>query len=225
MKDHGLAIRIVAAAIRSTNVPVSAKLRSGYDFDRTKLLALAKSLQEVGLAWLTLHPRTADQKRRGNANWDEITFLRENLSIPVIGNGDVQNVDDVFSMLKKTKCDMVMMGRAFTARPWILWQVGEMLGFLPPESLKVRAPKTREEEGFEYGRMLKRLAQKMSMRENKESALKQFIFFVKIGSPWLEFGHTLFALVSSASDFDQIYRTLDKFFDRPQLMSNSTYLN
>lgn len=136
MGDAGYAARVVEMTVKHSRVPVSVKLRAGLQNDVGFLGEFVRGLESAGASWITLHPRVGHMKRRGAADWSQIKFAREQISIPVVGNGDVQCCDDVFAMLDETGCDSVMVGRALAARPWLLWQVGERLGMNAPVALR-----------------------------------------------------------------------------------------
>lgn len=225
MGDSNYAREVVRMTVKNTKLPVSVKLRAGQQNDFAYLLKFALGLQEAGASWLTLHPRTPEQKRRGSADWKQIKALREQLSIPIIGNGDVQTVDDALRMMSETGCDLVMVGRALTARPWLLWQVGERLGFSAPSSRKgERAPVTPLEEGAEYGRSLKSLSALMREHFSEDLALRKFRFFVRTSAPWLLFGHDLFARSTRVKTLDELDIALGDFFAKDQPMAPRTEL-
>lgn len=225
MGDAGYAAEVVRMTVRHTRLPVSVKLRAGHQNDLRYLIDFARGLEDAGASWLTLHPRTVEQKRRGNADWSQIRSVRERVSCPVIGNGDVQVADDAFAILRETGADMAMVGRALTARPWLFWQVGERLGFAPPPGRNgARAPSTPDEEGAEYGRSLRRLVALMREHFSEELGLRKFRFFVRTGAPWLVFGHDLYARATKARSFSEMDAMLGEFFSRPQEMSSRTEL-
>lgn len=209
MGDAGYAAEVVSMAVRNSSVPVSVKLRAGTQNDEDYLLKFVKGLQEAGAAWVTLHPRTAEQKRRGSADWEQIKNLKKNIRIPVIGNGDIQVREDVSEMLAQTGCDMVMAGRALAARPWLVWQVAEDFGWnVAP------APRGPEEEAAEYGRSLKKLLQYLSQYYSADLALRKFRFHVRTTSVWLDFGHALYAATTKAKDLAETEAALEKFFQQ-----------
>ncbi|HVK60465.1 MAG TPA: tRNA-dihydrouridine synthase family protein [Bdellovibrionales bacterium] len=225
MGDADYAAEVVRMTVKSSRVPVSVKLRAGHQNDIDYLLKFTRGLQDAGASWITLHPRTTEQKRRGSADWSQIRTVRESLSIPVIGNGDVQTVEDVENLQAETGCDMVMVGRALTARPWLYWQLGEKLGFAPPAGREgERAPQGELEEGAEYGRSLLRLLDYCEQHFKEELALRKFRFFVKTGAHWLLFGHDLYARTTKAKTFIEMRKTIEDFFSRPQPMSARTDL-
>jgi nifR3 family TIM-barrel protein len=224
MGDAKYAAEVVRMTVQHTGLPVSVKLRAGHENNLSFLVDFAKGLEDAGASWLTLHPRTTEQKRRGAADWSQIRELRASVRLPVIGNGDVQTAEDVLRMRAQTDCDLVMVGRALTARPWLFWQVGERFGFKPPRGRQGLAPRTPEEEGAEYGRMLKRLSSLLAQYFNEDLAMRKFRFFVRTGGPWLLFGHDLYARSTKAKTIAELNEALDRFFDRPQSMTPRTDL-
>lgn len=223
MGDADYAAEVVRMTTRHTDLPVSVKLRASHNNDLDYLIRFVKGLESAGASWIALHPRTAEQKRRGIADWSQIKSLREQVSIPVIGNGDVQTADDALMLLEQTGCDMVMIGRALTARPWLLWQIGEKLGFAAPAGREGEsAPRNPEEEGTELGRALMRLSFLMEEHFPEELALRKFRFFVRTGSPWLIFGHELYTVTSRAKSFVELREALTKFFAGTHAMSART---
>jgi tRNA-dihydrouridine synthase B len=119
--DLSRACLIVKSMLKHTNyaVPITAKIRSGWDSHSLNFLEVAKALQDSGVSAISFHARTRAQGYSGLANWDHIALLKSHLSIPVIGNGDVKTVDDAKKMLRKTGCDGVMVGRAALGNPFI----------------------------------------------------------------------------------------------------------
>lgn len=229
MGDPKYAAEVVRMTVRNTDLPVSVKLRSGYSPDVQVLIDFMKGLQDAGASWLTLHPRLAQQMRRGSADWDQLPVVRNALQIPLVGNGDVQTVSDAMLLLEDYSCDMVMVGRVMTARPWLFWQLGERLGMSPPHGRTGPAPRTPEEEGAEYGVVLKNMLQTSHELFGPEAGfgdlwIRKFRFFVKTGSVWLEFGHQLWAELQKGNTVDELQFVIDRFFARPQRMVQRTEL-
>jgi tRNA-dihydrouridine synthase len=225
MGDANYAREVVAMTARHSRVPVSVKLRAGLQNDAEYLLNFVKGLQEAGASWITLHPRVGAMKRRGAADWTQIRLVREHVRIPVIGNGDVQCWEDVLAMLGTAGCDAVMIGRALAARPWLLWQLGERLGFeAPPEFKGRRAPQTPLEEGQESGRALKYFLELLENYFPFEAGFTRFRFHLRMTCGWLEFGHHLFAKATSAKSYEQLRVVLDEFFSVEQKMMKRTAL-
>jgi nifR3 family TIM-barrel protein len=224
MGDADYAAKVVDMTVRNSKLPVSVKLRAGMQNDREYLLKFTKGLAEAGAAWVTLHPRVAADKRRGRADWSQIQFLQNELPIPVIGNGDVQTVDDVFAMLEQTDCSGVMVGRALTARPWLLWQVGKKMGFENPPGFEGEPPTTPLEEGAEYGRALNHFTETLREYFSEEDGMKRLKFFVRVSMVWLEFGQTLWANIAACKTYDEALAAAERFFSMPQRMTGKTQL-
>ncbi|MCE1253162.1 MAG: tRNA-dihydrouridine synthase family protein [Anaerolineae bacterium] len=104
---------------KSLSVPVTGKIRLGWDENSLNYLETARIIEEHGAAMLTVHGRHRKQGYQGNANWDAIAEIKQQLHIPVIGNGDVKRAEDIQKMINYTGCDAVMIGRAARFNPWI----------------------------------------------------------------------------------------------------------
>lgn len=224
MGDPVYAAQVVAMTKRHARVPVSVKLRAGPQGDFDFLAKFVHGLVDAGADWVTLHPRTAEQKRRGSADWDQIRRLRERVEIPIVGNGDIQTAEDVLRMLGETGCDQVMAGRALAARPWMMWQLGERLGWAPPPGRSGRAPEGPEEEAREYGKTLIRLWELLLGSHSESLAFRKFRFHVRMTAGWLDFGHSLFSVVMKAKTAGELTDALPVFFEGPLRMSPRTDL-
>jgi len=218
MGDPDYAKSVVAMTVKHASVPVSVKLRVGESGEEENFLKFTTGLVEAGAKYLCLHPRTQKQKRRGNADWDQIKKLRDHVNVPIIGNGDIQTVDDVFSMLEQTHCDGVMIGRALTARPWMMWQIGERLGLPAPEKFKgLKAPSSLEEEAYEYGQSLERFVHYCFLFFEEKDAFKRIYFYLRVSSVWLNFGHGLNKRVVAAKTKEELVLAIQRFFKTPGL--------
>ena len=226
MGDPQYAAEVVRMTVSHSTVPVGVKLRAGLQNDFEYLENFILGLVDAGAAWICLHPRTSAQKRRGSADWEQIRLLKSKLSVPVIGNGDIQTAEDVFAMQEQTGCDLVMSGRALAARPWLLWQVGERLGFAAPSAFGANshAPQTPEEEGAEYGRCLKLLLELSVKYFGEELGLRKFRFHVKTTMVWLLFGQSLWAQTTKAKNHQEMQGVLENFFSQPVEMVGRTEL-
>ncbi|CAM9993046.1 unnamed protein product, partial [Chrysoparadoxa australica] len=170
-------------------------------------------LIEGGASLITLHPRTAEQKRRGSADWDQIRKLRERVSIPIVGNGDVQTFEDALRMKEETGCDSVMIGRALTVRPWIFWQLGERLGFEPPKGMEGRkAPQGVQEEAKEYGRVVEAYTRYCFHYFPHEYATRKLKFYLKVSTPWLNFGLSFIKRINKGSTCQDYVEITQEYF-------------
>ena len=134
LKDPIAAEKIVAAVVNAVKVPVTVKVRAGWDYSLFAAPELAKRFEGVGIKMLTLHARFAKQGFEGEADWDLIKHLRESVTVPLIGNGDVKTPEGAIKMIAETGCDGVMVGRAAISNPWILAKISAALCGKPEPS-------------------------------------------------------------------------------------------
>jgi len=120
LKDPDLAAAIVSAVVSAVRVPVTVKVRAGFEWSVFAAPDLARRFQDVGAQMITLHARFAKQGFEGEADWKLIEQMRSAVSVPLIGNGDVKTPDDALRMFRETGCDGVMVGRAAISNPWAL---------------------------------------------------------------------------------------------------------
>ena len=120
LKNPSLIKEIVEAVVKASSVPVTVKIRSGWDNNHINAVEVAKICEEAGASAICVHPRTRSDLYRNKANWDIIREVKENVSIPVIGNGDIKTRYDAKRMIDETGCDAVMIGRACLGNPWLL---------------------------------------------------------------------------------------------------------
>ena len=123
MKNPKLAGEIVSSIVKAISKPVTVKIRSGFDKDHINAVEMAKVIEDAGASAVAVHARTREQLYAGEADWDIIADVKSAVSIPVIGNGDITDVESAKRMIKHTGCDGVMIGRACRGNPWIFAQV------------------------------------------------------------------------------------------------------
>ena len=127
LKDMNLVRGIIGAVRDATRLPVTVKIRSGWDETQRDPVDIALRCQEAGAQALTLHPRTRTQMYQGAANWDEIAAVAAALTIPVIGNGDIRTPADVLAMRQQTNCAGIMIARGSFGNPWLFAQARDLL--------------------------------------------------------------------------------------------------
>ncbi len=120
LKDPDKVYEIVKAIVDVVPIPVTVKIRSGWDSDSINAVEIAKIVEKAGASAITVHPRTRAQGYSGNADWNIIKQVKEAVSIPVIGNGDIKSCYDAKRMMDETGCDAIMIGRGVLGNPWLI---------------------------------------------------------------------------------------------------------
>ncbi len=132
MREPARLTSILKAVRNAVDVPFTVKIRSGWDPSGDQALEICRMAQDAGVDAIAIHPRTAVQGFGGRADWSLIARLKGELSIPVIGNGDICTPEDVLTMQRETACDGVMIGRAAMGNPWIFSQALDLMNERPP---------------------------------------------------------------------------------------------
>ena len=135
MKTPKLAADIVKAAVDAASVPITVKIRAGWDEEHVNAVEFACLMEEAGAAAIAVHPRTRKMMYSGEADWSIIKAVKQAVNVPVIGNGDIKNGPDAKRMYDETGCDLVSLARSSYGRPWVFRQIKEYLekGIVLPE--------------------------------------------------------------------------------------------
>ena len=143
MKEPKLVYEIVSALVKAIEKPVTVKIRKGFDDDHVNAVEIAKIIEQAGASAVAVHGRTREQYYSGKADWDIIRQVKEAVSIPVIGNGDVTSPQKAEELVRQTGCDGIMIARGAEGNPWIF---SEMTAY---EETGVRPPRPEKDAGRE----------------------------------------------------------------------------
>ena len=204
MGDLDLARRIITTVRKAISIPLTVKFRSGIRNGNLNYLELGRICENEGVQAVALHPRTAKEMFRGRSDWSHIRRLKEALSIPVVGNGDVNVPGDAVRMLEETGCDGVMIGRASMKNPWIYRQTRDLLAGREPT---LPSLDERRELIVDHFRLL-------TEQEEPKHALHKLRTFTGWYTHGLPGGKQLRARINSLHTADAFLEAIEEFFRR-----------
>lgn len=209
LKDPAAAADMVRRVRRAISCPLFVKFRTGWQDDGRIPVDLARRLEDAGADALTFHPRVAPDVRARPARWEYIALVKQAVSIPVFGNGDVFDADDCLRMLHTTGCDGVALGRIAIARPWVFGQW--VAGIVPPDTIcKASAL---------------RLLHLLYDHFDPVRALRRFKRYGAYLAANFAFGNTLYNRIRNAVDKEQLHGILIDFFRDPPRALNRPNMN
>jgi tRNA-dihydrouridine synthase B len=174
LRDEKLVARNLEAVVAAVDVPVTLKIRTGWDEKSKNVESIARIAEESGIQLLTVHGRTRAQMFHGHANWEDIGRARAAVSIPVIGNGDIIDAASAREMIRVSNCDGVMIGRAVQGNPWVLGEVyAALTGQAPP------MPPTPEQRWAIVSEHMRHLIDFHGKRTASKLARKHVIWYSK----------------------------------------------
>lgn len=202
LKNPDKIYQIVSEVVKAVSVPVTVKIRLGWDESSINCVEIAKVIESAGASAITLHARTRAQGYSGKARWEYIKQVKENVSIPVIGNGDVKTCFDAKRMILETGCDAVMIGRGVLGNPWLIRDCVEYL-----ESGSVPKPVSNQEKI----EMMKRHFELLKQDKNEKVALLEIrsniLFYLK-GMPG---NKEMKTRICEAKSEEDIYSLLNQY--------------
>jgi tRNA-dihydrouridine synthase B len=202
LRDQARVAAIVRHVRRATPLPLTVKIRTGWDAGSANFLEIGRIAEEEGCDAVTLHPRSRAQMFEGKADWSQISALKESLRIPVLGSGDLFSADDVVEMLRQTGCDGVMIARGALGNPWIFRESLEMLAGREP---RLPTPAERGEAALRHLELfIATCGERVALRE-----MRKHLCWYARGVP----GAAQFrALVNRLQEKGDLVRALHEFF-------------
>lgn len=196
LKDTQATLDMVQQVRRVVKCPVTVKFRTGWRDDPQIPVDFARRLEDAGVDALTFHPRVAPDRRNRPPKWEYIGLVKQAVSIPVMGNGDVFDADDCLKMLQTTGCDGVALGRMAIAKPWLFAQWTR--GLAPSDTV--------------CKKVALRLCELLPLYYDPKSALRRFKRYAAYLAAIFAFGNSLYNRLRNADDFDTIESVLHDFF-------------
>ena len=199
LKDPNHAVNIVSAVRKAVSIPLFVKFRTGWKDDPMIPVGLAKRFEDAGADALTFHPRVSPDRRARHPKWEYIGLVKDAVSIPVFGNGNIFDSKDCLTMLRTTGCDGVAIGRLAVAKPWIFAEFADL--FIPDTRI--------------YPQTALKLTELIEKHYDHHMGLRRFKKFALYFSGNFHFGNTLYNRVKNAECMDEIREIVKDFFKNP----------
>jgi tRNA-dihydrouridine synthase B len=196
LRDPQLAVSIVAAIRKKVSIPLFVKFRTGWKDDPGFAMDLSKRFEDAGADALTFHPRVAPDRRSRPPKWEYIGMVKDCVSIPVFGNGNIFDENDCQDMLKQTNCDGVAIGRIAIARPWVFSMWTE--GFFPDRNI--------------YIDVASKMTTLLEKHYNSRKAVKRFKKFAIYFAANFRFGHSIYSKLCRGETMGEIRKNIQAVF-------------
>ncbi len=204
MGDLALAEEIIAEVRKAISIPLTVKFRLGLDDRRRNFLELGRICEANGVCAVALHARTAKQRYAGEADWRQIAALKEAVSIPVIGNGDVRSPEDAERMVRETGCDAVMVGRGATRNPWLFRQI----------AARMSGGRITEPSWLERRDLILKHFRTVIEREERGMAMYKLKTFTGLYSKGLPDGLSLRRQIHGLKQPENFIEAIERFFEK-----------
>jgi nifR3 family TIM-barrel protein len=197
LKTPDLAAEIVARVRNSVSIPVFVKFRTGWENNPALATDMAKRLEDAGADAMVFHPRVAPDRRSRPPRWEQIAMVKEAVSIPVFGNGNLFDINDASTMLEQTGCDGLSIGRMAIAKPWIFAELSQ--GFEP--------------DATTYHHMATRMTELLLKYHDEAFAVRLYKKFIPYFSAGFRFGHSICKQLLKADTMENLRENIDRVFE------------
>lgn len=202
LKNPKKIYEIVSSVVKAVSVPITVKIRSGWDNTSINAVEVAKICEQAGAKAIAIHGRTRSQGYSGKVNLDIIKEVKENVNIPVIGNGDIKTIYDAEKMLKYTKCDAIMIGRGVLGNPWL---IKDILAYFKNKTLPKKITKKEKIEMLKYHYEL------LKKDKNEKLALLEIRFFASYYLKGIEGNKVIKQKLCQVKTDEEFYQILNNF--------------
>ena len=206
LKDPDKVYEIVKSVVDAVPIPVTVKIRSGWDNNHINAVEISKVIEKAGAMAITVHPRTRSQGYSGKADWNIIAQVKEAVTIPVIASGDIFSAEDAIKCLEQTKCDGLMLARGVRGNPWLFAEIKQaLMQYDAGEEIQISKPQLSEvvEMIRRHGRMqVEYKGETMGMREMRKHIA------------WYTTGYPHSAAIRREANFIETYEQLEKLCDK-----------
>ena len=200
MQDVDYAYHLVKTIVENVNKPVTVKMRLGYDMQHINVIEMAKAMEAAGVAMIAIHGRTRSQLYSGQANWDYIYQVKTQVSIPVVGNGDITSVEDGLERLKHV--DGIMIGRGLLSNPWLICQINAALN---GQTIPMVTPMMKHD-------FLIELSNRLIKIHGENVAIKEMRTYTAAMISGLPNNHAIKQQVNTIETQDGYHKAIDAYF-------------